>query len=237
MRRIQPILLITDYRKLVTLFTKEDQTMKIAFIGIGHVGSALAGGLTQAGHEVLIAARDLNSDSVKSAVSQNPALKAKGIQEAAAEAEVIFLATPFSATEAALKRAGELIGKTVVDCTNPIGPGLTHGLENERSGGEYVQGLVPEANVVKAFTIYGFENFIDSTYPGYGDLKPVMLIAGNNGQAKQTVSTLCQELGWQPVDTGDISMSLHLEHMTLLWVKMARVQGRGAGFVWAMLTR
>jgi hypothetical protein len=100
-----------------------------------------------------------------------------------------------------------------------------------------VQGLVPEANVVKAFTIYGFENFIDSTYPGYGDLKPVMLIAGNNGQAKQTVSTLCQELGWQPVDTGDISMSLHLEHMTLLWVKMARVQGRGAGFVWAMLTR
>jgi hypothetical protein len=32
-------------------------------------------------------------------------------------------------------------------------------------------------------------------------------------------------------------MSLHLEHMTLLWVKMGRVQGRGAGFVWAMLQR
>jgi hypothetical protein len=39
------------------------------------------------------------------------------------------------------------------------------------------------------------------------------------------------------VDTGPIAMSLHLEHMTLLWIKMARVQGAGAGFVWAQLLR
>jgi predicted dinucleotide-binding enzyme len=70
-----------------------------------------------------------------------------------------------------------------------------------------------------------------------GDLKPAMLIAGNDVDAKQTVSALCEQMGWMPVDTGDISMSLHLEHMTLLWIKMGRVQGRGAGFVWAMLTR
>ena len=211
--------------------------MKIAFVGIGNVGAALANSLTKAGHEVLIAARDLHSDSVKAALSQNPALEAEWVQEAVAEAEIVFLATPFSANEEALKNAGDLTGKIIVDCTNPVGPGLTHGLNNEESGGEYVQRLVPEARVVKAFTIYGFENFIDSAYPGYGDLKPAMLIAGNDETAKQTVSTLCQQLGWQAVDTGDISMSLHLEHMTLLWVKMGRVQGRGAGFVWAMLTR
>ena len=34
-----------------------------------------------------------------------------------------------------------------------------------------------------------------------------------------------------------ISMSLHLQHMTLLWTKTGRVQGRAPGFVWAMLTR
>jgi len=44
-------------------------------------------------------------------------------------------------------------------------------------------------------------------------------------------------LGWEPVDTGNLATSLHLEHMTLLWIKMARVQGLGAGFVWARLTR
>jgi predicted dinucleotide-binding enzyme len=44
-------------------------------------------------------------------------------------------------------------------------------------------------------------------------------------------------MGWMPVDTGDISMSLHLEPMAFLRVNMGRIQGRGAGFVWAMLER
>jgi predicted dinucleotide-binding enzyme len=211
--------------------------MKIAFIGIGNVGSALARNLAKAGHEVTIAPRDLNSDSVKSAQVKNPALKLKPVKEAVAEAEVIFLATPFDANEKALKDAGPLPGKIVVDCTNPIGPGLTHGLKSEISGSEYLQNLIPDAKVVKAFTIYGFENLQDSTYPGYGDLKPAMLIAGNDKGAKEVVSRLCEQLGWQPVDVGDISMSLHVEHFTLLWVKMGRVQGRGSNFVWAMLTR
>jgi predicted dinucleotide-binding enzyme len=211
--------------------------MKIAFIGIGSVGSALAKGLADRGYEVLVAAHDLNSEGFKAALSEIPTLKAKAIPAAVSEADVVFLATPFAANEAALKSAGPMAGKTLVDCTNPIGPGVTHGLKNEISGGEYVQNLVPEANVVKAFNIYGYENFADTSYPGYGDLKPVMLIAGNDKGSKETVSKLCEQLGWTPVDTGDLSASLHLEHMTLLWVKMARVQGRGPDFVWAMLTR
>ncbi len=147
------------------------------------------------------------------------------------------MATPFAAISDALTEAGDLAGKILVDCTNPVGPNLTHGLNNAQSGSEFVQSLVPEARVVKAFTIYGFENFEDSRYPGYGDLKPAMSIAGNDAEAKRVVSALCTALGWEPVDTGPLAMSLHLEHMTLLWIQMARVQGRGAGFVWAMLQR
>jgi len=211
--------------------------MKIAFLGIGNVGSALAGNLAGADHDVSIAARDLNSATVQAALAQSPALRAQPLREAVAAADIVFLATPFEANEAALESAGDLTGKVVVDCTNPVAADLSHGLKNEVSGGEFVQKLVPAAKVVKAFTIYGFENFIDSSYPGYGDLKPAMLIAGNDPDAKGTVASLSEDLGWVPVDTGDISMSLHLEYMTLLWIKMARVQGRGAGFVWGMLTR
>ena len=89
----------------------------------------------------------------------------------------------------------------------------------------------------KAPTIYGYENFENNQYPGYGDLKPAMLIAGNNSDAKLVVANFCQQLGWEPIDTGNIDMSLHLEHMALLWIKMARVQGMGAGFVWARLQK
>ena len=211
--------------------------MLIAFIGIGNVGLALADSLQKLGHAVTIAARDLESESVRAAQARSPALMARPVREAVAEAETIFLATPFPAVQSALGGAGDLSGKIVVDCTNPAGPGLSHGLAGQTSGGEFVQQLAPGARVVKAFNIYGYENFEDATYPGYGDLRPAMLIAGNDAAAKEKVAALCQRLGWEPVDTGRIAMSLHLEHMALLWIKMARAQGRGPDFVWAKLKR
>ena len=212
--------------------------MNITFIGIGNVGGALASNLIRTGHRVTIAARDPKSESVRKALEATPELTALPVEQAVREAEVAFLATPYAANESALADlAGMLAGKVLVDCTNPVGPGLSHGLGSQRSGAEVVQSLVPDARVVKAFTIYGYENFIDSSYPGHGDLKPAMLIAGDDAAAKAEVAILCRDLGWQPVDTGALSSSLHLEHMTLLWIKMGRVQGKGPGFVWAMLER
>ena len=212
--------------------------MNIAFIGIGNVGFALADNLAKGGHTVRIAARDPLSERVKSAISKNSALAALPMEQAIADAQVIFLATPFDANETVLKNTKALLaGKILVDCTNPVAADLSHGLKSIQSGGELVQKLAPEAKVVKAFTVYGFENFQDSAYPNYTPLKPAMLIAGNDAQAKATVAGLCDDLNWEPVDTGDISMSLHLEHMTLLWIKMARVQGKGADFVWGLMTR
>ncbi|NJM46214.1 MAG: NADPH-dependent F420 reductase [Alkalinema sp. RU_4_3] len=212
--------------------------MKITFIGIGNVGAPLADHLQKLGHQVAIAARDPNSKSVQAALTQNVNFEVKTPSAAVEWAEVVFLATPFDAAQAALADLGTAIaGKILVDCTNPVGPNLVHGLNSERSGAEFVQSLVSAANVVKAFTIYGLENLQDNHYPGYGDLKPAMLIAGDDGDAKSVIADLCQQLGWEPVDTGDLAMSLHLEHMALLWVKMARVQGKGTGFVWAMLQK
>ena len=211
--------------------------MKITFIGVGKVGSALSDSLAKAGHFVTIAARDSYSKSVMAALGRNPALKVRHMELALADAEVVFLAVPFSAAQDALKTAGDLTGKILVDCTNPITSDLNHSLENNTSGGETVQSFVPEAKVVKAFSIYGYENFEDSGYSTYRMVKPAMLIAGNDGEAKKTVATLCADLGWEAIDTGEIAQSLHLEHLALLWIKMARVQGAGPGFVWARLKR
>jgi hypothetical protein len=211
--------------------------MNITFLGSGQVGSALAEGLARAGHNVTLAARDMKSDSIVAALEKHPSLEALPIADAVRGAEIVFLATPYAANEAAIRSAGELAGKVLVDCTNPVGAGLTHALDSKRSGSEVVQALARGAHVVKAFTIYGFENFDDSSYPGYGDLKPAMLIAGNDPDAKARVSALCEDLGFEPVDAGDLGASLHLEHMTLLWIKMARVQARGAGMVWGLMTR
>ena len=211
--------------------------MKIAFIGYGQVGAPLADRLQRAVHEVTLAANDPNSESVKKALGKNNNLRVAAPKDAVRDAEVVFLATPFEANEAALKAvADEIQGKILIDCTNPVGPNLSHGLNNVQSGSEMVQKLVPGTKVVKAFTIYGFENFEDSSYPGY-NVKPVMMYCGQDSAAKKIVGELIAQLGWHALDVGGLDQALHLEHMTLLWVRMVRVNGHSPNMVWAMLTR
>lgn len=211
--------------------------MKIAFIGCGKVGGPLADRLQRMGHEVTLASDRPDSESVKKMQVRNPGLRVAPSASAVQEAEVVFLATPFQADEAALRPlAAALVGKVLVDCTNPVGPGLTHGLKNERSGSEFVQSLVPGAHVVKAFTIYGFENFEDPAYPAYS-VKPAMLFCGDDVGAKAKVAPLIADCGFEPVDVGGLVQALHLEHMTLLWVRMVRMGGHSPNLVWAALRR
>ena len=211
--------------------------MRIAFIGFGNVGAPLADHLQRAGHEVTLAASDAGSESVRKALARNPDLRVAPPAKVVTVADVVFLATPFQANAQALNAvAGELAGKILVDCTNPVGPGLSHGLGNARSGSDMVQELVPGARVVKAFSIYGFENFEDSSYPAYA-VRPAMLFCGRDAAAKATVSQLIDQLGWEPVDVGGLEQALHLEHMTLLWVRMVRVNGASPHTVWARLRR
>jgi predicted dinucleotide-binding enzyme len=208
---------------------------KIAFIGIGNVGFAIANNLQKKGHEIIVANNDENSETVKKALEQNANFSVKNIQEAIDEAEVVFLATPFQANEEILKSL-TFNGKVLVDCTNPVGMGISHGLKSEISGSEKVQEWAPDAKVVKAFTIYGFENFINSDYPNY-NVKPLMMIAGNDTAAKNIVSKINTDMGYETLDTGKLDQALHMEHMTLLWVKMVRRDGHHPNFVWAKLEK
>ncbi|WP_420399785.1 NADPH-dependent F420 reductase [Flagellimonas sp.] len=209
--------------------------MKLAFIGIGNVGFALAHNLQQSGHKVIIAHNNVKSESVLTAQNRNPAFLALPIQEAIDAAEVVFLATPFKLNEEILKPL-DFGNKILVDCTNPVGPGISHGLESKVSGAEKIQEWAANARVIKAYTIYGFENLENSRFPDY-DLKPVMLIASDYPKSKELVASLNADLGFETLDVGDLSQSLHLEHMTLLWVKMVRVNGHHPHFTWAYLKR
>ena len=102
-------------------------------------------------------------------------------------AAIVFLATPYEANEAAPTAVADAIeGKIIEDCTNPAGADLSHGLDSVGSGAEAVQQLAPQSRVVKAFTIYGFENFENSAYRGY-NVKPVMMHCSDDRPAKDTI--------------------------------------------------
>ena len=211
--------------------------MRVTFIGHGHVGGALADHLQRLGHHVTIAARDATSPKLAPLLHRNPQLTVAEPSVAVREADLVFLATPFMAhAEVLPPLADALAGKILVDCTNPVGPKVSHGLGSTTSGTETIQALVPRTAVVKAFTIYGYENFEDNRFPA-ATVTPVMMFCGDDATAKRIVGGLIEALGWEPLDVGGTSQALHLEHMTLMWVKMVRMGGRSPHTVWAMLTR
>src|SRR3712207_1149298 len=82
--------------------------MRIALIGRGHVGQALGEGWTRAGHDVIYGSRAPSGEDEAS------------ISDAVAGAEIVVLAVPWGAVRDALSAAGDLTGKILVDCTNPL---------------------------------------------------------------------------------------------------------------------
>jgi hypothetical protein len=105
--------------------------MKIAIIGTGHVGGALGGRWARDGHEIIFGSRNPEGEKAQNLLRLVPGnVRVAGNTEAVSAAEVVLLATPWSATRDTLTRAGitNLAGKIVIDAVNPIGPdGLSVG--------------------------------------------------------------------------------------------------------------
>ncbi len=200
--------------------------MKIGVIGAGNVGGALGKLWADKGHEIVFGVRDPQDPKVLDSVeSARGNARAASVRDAASFGEVVVLATPWPATEAAIKQAGSLAGKTLVDCTNPLAPdlsGLVIGTKN--SAGEEVARWAKGATVVKAFNTIGAVNFGN---PRFGSESASMFICGDDNAAKSTVAKLAAELSFDVVDAGPLTVSRLLEPLAMLWIHLA--YGRGLG--------
>jgi len=209
--------------------------MRIAVIGIGHVGGALGTGWARAGHDVTFGARDPSSADVRQQLAK-VAGKAKlaTVADSVAGSEVIVLAVPWAAVPDVLREIGPaLSGKILIDCTNPANK-LSVMDHSAGSGGEQVELWAPDAKVVKAFNSTGFENMEN---PRYADGAVTMLYAGNDAGAKKVVHGLAMDLGFDPVDTGGLSQAHSLEIVATLWGALAYGQKMGRGIAFRVIRR
>jgi 8-hydroxy-5-deazaflavin:NADPH oxidoreductase len=216
--------------------------MNIGIIGAGNVGGALGKSWAKAGHKIKFGVRNPGDPKHRGLLDAcGPNASAGTNAEAAVFGEVIAVATPWDATQAAISDCGKLAGKVLVDCTNPLkftpGTGLELAIGHTTSGGETIAQWAQGARVVKCFNTYGFENFADASYPKYGGLKPIMFLAGDDADAKHIVAQLAADIGFQPLDTGDLKIARLLEPTGMLWIHQAIVQKQGTGFTWGMLER
>jgi predicted dinucleotide-binding enzyme len=197
--------------------------MKIAVIGSGDVGQALAKGLVDLGHSVMIGTRDTSKKDLKwTKKHDKEKLQVGSFAEAADFGEIAILAVAWHATENVLGIIRpELSGKIVIDVTNPLlfsedeAPQLAVG--HNMSAGEMVQQTLTDSHVVKTLNTINYRHMVQ---PQYKSGTPTMFMCGNNTSAKAHVRDLLQSLGWQDIqDVGTIERSRLLEPLCLLWVE------------------
>jgi 8-hydroxy-5-deazaflavin:NADPH oxidoreductase len=195
--------------------------MKIAVIGAGNVGTAVARGAVNSGHSVTVTSRDPEharavADQVGGSTAANPADAARG-------ADVIVLAIPYTAVpDVAAQLSDAAAGKVVVDPTNPIKADYGGLAVTGRSGAEELQERLPGAKVVKAFNTVFAANQSDGAADG---TQLDGLYAGDDAHAKETVRELLSGIGFRPIDVGPLSQALALEHMAFVNIGLNAANG------------
>jgi len=196
--------------------------MKVTVIGSGNMGSGLAKQISKAGHPVVVTGRD-------SAKAQNLARATGATYRATVAAEgadVVILATAYADAVAALRAAGDLSGKVVIDITNPLTAdytGLTIG--HGTSAAEEIQKAFPEAKVVKAFNTVFAQ--VLAAGPSLGSETVPVYFAGDDAAAKDAVKALIQSTGFAAVDSGGLKNARYLEPLAGLNIYFGYGAGRG----------
>src|ERR1700675_5001889 len=130
--------------------------MTTAIMGVGTIGTIVARNLVQGGERVILANRD-KSKADKLAVELGNLASSAEVGEAIGQSDVVVLAIWLDVMRFFIPEFSEkLVGKIVVDPSNPVGPdgkgGVTRTLPADQSSGQIVASLLPSgARFVKAF--------------------------------------------------------------------------------------
>jgi len=199
--------------------------MKIAVLGTGMVGNAIATKLIQLGHQVMMGSRTVNNEKAKAWADQNGTNGSQGAFEDAAKfGEIVFNCTHGSATLDVLKQAGaeNLNGKILIDISNPLdfskGMPPTLFVCNTDSLAEQIQRAYPQTKVVKTLNTINCNVMVNpSLIPGEHDV----FVSGNDAGAKTKVKELLSAFGWKTIiDLGDITSARAAEMWVFIWVRL-----------------
>jgi 8-hydroxy-5-deazaflavin:NADPH oxidoreductase len=192
--------------------TISDQT--VAIIGTGTIGSTLAANFAAGGQDFLLADRDQDK-ARKIAADLGGRAEAVSIDEAVERADVLVFALWMDAFEQLIARyGGRLVGKVIVDPSNPVGPDGSGGygkvIGEQESSGQILAGLLPPgARLVKAFGTLSAP-----TLAGAVRREPeraVQFYATDDDAAGDLVAELIRVGGFDPVRVGGLDQSIRIE--------------------------
>jgi predicted dinucleotide-binding enzyme len=173
--------------------------VRIAIVGAGRIGGNAARLWSKAGHDVLICFSRHPDQLAARASELGDHVGAASPAHAVVNADVVMLAVPWGAIDQALKEAGSLAGKVVVDATNPYGTGPKP--SEGQTVAQFNVARMPGARYVRGFNTLtaGFQAEAASRPD---DQRAVLFICGEDPAAKAVAAELIEDAGFVAVDLG-----------------------------------
>ncbi|EON78198.1 hypothetical protein ADIS_1395 [Lunatimonas lonarensis] len=195
--------------------------MKIAIIGTGNVGGALATSWALKGHEIRLGVRDTQRFKGMELLS-NPNTTVHSISEAVNLSDIILMATPATNVVEITHALGDTTGKIILDAGNII---LGRGPQGFATVSEAILANTASRDVVKCFNTTGYNNMAD---PVYGAETLDMFMAGDSLEGKLVARQLSKDAGFaECYDVGGNDRFALMEQMAWFWINLAMVQGQG----------
>lgn len=189
------------------------QTKKVAIIGLGNIGQAVAKDLTKSSRSFIVAGRD-QAKVGELAKPWGLAAEVTSIDEALDRAELILLAIPYGEISAFIvAHAAQLRGKIVIDPSNPIAPapegGFVKVIPQEQSAGELIAAELPqEVRLVKAFGTLGAHSLQEAAF---APERKGLFYASNCPSVQPELDALISDAGFEPYYLGGLEHSRSLE--------------------------
>lgn len=195
--------------------------MKIAIIGTGNVGGALATKWADNGHEINLGVRDINNFKGKELLN-NPNTKVYSVTEAVKNSEIILLSTPAISTVEVVKSLGDTTDKIIIDAMNIV---MNRGPQGYKHTTDAILDNTQTRDVVKCFNTTGFNNMQN---PIYGEVAIDLFVAGDSEKGRQTAIKLAKDAGFEECYSigGNDKFEL-MEQFAWFWINLAMFQGHG----------
>jgi predicted dinucleotide-binding enzyme len=183
--------------------------MKIGVIGTGPIGQNCAWMFSRAGHEVKISF-SRSTEKLEAIVKQlGPNASWGTPAEAVAFGEVVLLSVPWALIDEALRQAGSMEGKIVIDTCNQFGRGselIPKGMTAVR----YNQNRMPGARLTKAYNTLtaGYQH---KTSGLTGPERVAMFFSADDPEARETVRKIIDDSGFVPIYVGGLDDATPME--------------------------
>lgn len=183
----------------------------LGILGAGKLGVVLAQLALKAGYDVFIAGSGDPSKIELSIKVLTPGAKPATSEDVVASSDVVILALPLSKYKNI--PADALRDKLVIDAMNywwEVDAKMPD-LDSAASSSEMVQAFLPNSRVTKALSHMGYHNLLDDSLPTGSSDRKAIAIASDHTKDTEIVKEIVDNLGFDPVVIGPLSIGKTLE--------------------------